>query len=346
MQPLGVALIGCGEIGAVRAAALSESRVARLIVASDVDIARAQGIAAKQHCVVARDWREAIARNDVDIVTVSTPTQWHAEVAIAAAQNKKHILIEKPMARTVAEARSIVEAAHANGVLCKMGFNHRYYPAVEAAKRALDAGEIGELMFVRSYIGHEGGDNFLSKWMTNPDIAGGGTLLDNGIHILDLTRYFLGEVAEAEGLVATTRWRVSPLEDNAFAIFRSREGKIATVSSSWTEWAGYRFMIEAYGTNGFVSAAYPPMRATIGVNHASGKPARKRHLFFPFFQIQERLEGYWLTTRRTFVREYNDFAQSIRGGEPVFSSGFDGLRANEMAYAVYESSHRGVRASL
>jgi predicted dehydrogenase len=344
--PLRVALIGCGEIGMIRAQALAQSQAATLVAACDVDVKRAQLVAAQFHCQASGDWRETVVRDDVDIVDVATPTKWHAEVAVAAAQNKKHVLVEKPIARTVEEARCMVDAACDNGVKIKTGFNHRYYLAVESAKRALDAGAIGELMFVRSYIGHEGGNDFLKKWMTNPEIAHGGTLLDNGIHILDLTRYFLGEVAEAEGLVANTRWKTTPLEDNAFAIFRSREGKIASVTSSWTEWAGYRFMLEAYGTHGYVQAAYPPMRATIAVNQVSGRPARKRRLFFPVFQVRERLESYWLPARMSFIREFEDFAQAIRKGGEVFSSGFDGLRANQMAHAVYESSQRGVRVCL
>ncbi len=345
-ERLRVALVGCGEIGAVRADVLARSPDARLVVACDVDAARAASIGARHRCASATDWRTVVARADVDLVDVATPTRWHAEVAIAAAEQHKHVLVEKPLARSAAEARSIVEAAHRAGVKLKTGFNHRYYLAVEAAKRALDAGEIGELMFVRSYIGHEGGDDFLGKWMTRADIAGGGTLLDNGVHILDLTRYFLGDVVEAQGLVTRARWDVAPLEDNAFALFRSADGKIASLSSSWTEWAGYRFVIEAYGTCGYVRAAYPPMRATIGVNRASGRPARKRHLLFPLFQIQERLYSYWHTSRMTFMREFADFAQSIRDDAGVFSSGEDGLRANELADVVYESSRTGARVAL
>ena len=345
-RPLRVALVGCGEIGEVRAAAMAHSPDVQLAIACDVDMKRAEAIARRYRCEALGSWQEAVMRKDIDIIDVATPTRWHAEVAVAAAGHGKHILVEKPLARNLEEAQQMVAAARAGGVKLKTGFNHRYYQAVEAAKRAVDAGEIGELMFVRSAIGHEGGDEFLGKWMTRADIAGGGTLLDNGIHILDLTRYFLGEVSEAEGLVATSRWNVGPLEDNAFALFRSQSGVIASVSSSWTEWAGYRFMIEAYGTKGFVQAAYPPMRATIGINRQSGRPARKRRLFFPIFQVQERLAGYWLTARMSFVREFADFAHAIRSGGDVFSSGDDGLRANEMAYAVYESARTGTRVKL
>ena len=341
-----VALVGCGEIGEVRAGAMAHSPDVQLALACDVDLKRARALAQRHHCEALSSWQEAVKRPDIDIVDVATPTRWHAEVAVAAAAQGKHILVEKPLARNLAEARQMVDAARAAGVKLKTGFNHRYYQAVEAAKQALDSGEIGELMFVRSAIGHEGGDDFLSKWMTNADIAGGGTLLDNGIHILDLTRYFLGEVSEAEGLVTTARWNVGPLEDNAFALFRSPAGAVASVSSSWTEWAGYRMLIEAFGAIGFVQAAYPPMRATIGINAQSGRPARKRRLWFPVFQVQERLAGYWITARMSFVREFADFARAIRTGGEVFSSGEDGLRANEMAYAVYESTRTGMRVSL
>lgn len=345
-SPLRVALIGCGEIGAVRAAALAHSHDARLAIACDVDAARARRLGARYGCVSTTDWAATITRDDIDLVDIATPTRSHPEIAIAATQHRKHVLVEKPLARCVEEARAVVDAAREAGVKLKTGFNHRYYLAVQAAKRAVDAGRIGRLMFVRSYIGHQGGNDFLERWMAQPDVAGGGTLLDNGIHILDLTRYFLGEVAEAQGLVTTARWAVAPLEDNAFALFRSTDGVIATVSSSWTEWAGYRFVIEAYGTAGFVRATYPPMRATIGINYRSGRPARKRYLLFPMFQLRERLHGYWLTSRLTFEAEFADFARAIREDGEVFSSGLDGLRANEMAHAVYESARRGVRVFL
>ena len=344
-DPLGVALLGCGEIGVVRAAALARSRVARLVVACDTDRARAQTLAARHRAAATGDWQQAVVWPDVDVVCVSTPTAFHAEMAIAAAEARKHVLVEKPLATSVDEAQRMVDTARRTGVKLKTGFNHRHFLAVEVAKRALDAGEVGELMFVRTYIGHEGGAPFLAKWMARADMAGGGTLLDNGIHILDLARYFLGEVVEAQGLVTTTRWNQTRLEDNAFALFRSPQGKIAAVSSSWTEWAGYRFMIEAYGTEGFVRAAYPPMRATIGRSR-DGKPARKRHSLFPLFQVRERIEGYWLPVRMTFVQEFEELTHSIVSGSEVFSSGVDGLRANQMAQAVYESSRRGARVAL
>ena len=342
---LGVALIGCGEIGAVRAAALAGSRAARLVVACDTDRARAEALASRHGATATDDWQRAVGRTDVDIVCVSTPTVGHAEMALAAIQAGKHVLVEKPLAASVDEARQMVDAAHQAGVQLKTGFNHRHFLAVDVAKRALDAGEVGDLMFVRTYIGHEGGRAFLAKWMARADMAGGGTLLDNGIHILDLARYFLGEVVDAQGLVTTTRWSQTGLEDNAFALFRSPQGKVASVSSSWTEWAGYRFVIEAYGTEGFVRAAYPPMRATIGRSR-DGKPARKRHSLFPVFQVRERIEGYWLPVRLTFVREFQELVDAILRGVEVFSSGADGLRANQMAQAVYESSRRGTRVAL
>jgi predicted dehydrogenase len=342
---LGVALLGCGEIGAVRASALARSPVARLVAACDADPARAAALAAKHRAACVAEWREAIARPDVDVVCVSTPTSLHAGMAVAAARAGKHVLVEKPLARSVAEAQEMVGAARAAGVVLKTGFNHRHYLAVEAARHAIAAGAIGEPMFVRTYIGHEGGSPFLAKWMARPDMAGGGTLLDNGIHILDLVRYFLGEVSEAEGLVTNSRWRRTGLEDNAFALFRSPDGKIAALASSWTEWAGYKFLIEVYGTEGFVRAAYPPMRATIG-RARDGRPAAKTHRLFPMFQLRERLEGYWLPVRMTFVREFQDLADAVATGLPVFSSGDDGLRANQMVEAVYESSARGVRVAL
>ena len=169
----------------------------------------------------------------------------------------------------------------------------------------------------------------------------------NNIHILDLARYLLesqgGRIVEAQGYTINARWPVAPCEDNAFCLFRTDgdPARVAQVTSSWTEWKGYRWFVEAYGTRGYVHAAYSPMRAVIGTVGEAGGRARKRALTFPLFQVRERLRGHAWTTAETFRREFADLATAIRNGRRPFADGYDGLRASEMAAAVYRSAREG-----
>ena len=347
--PLRVALVGCGAIGAARAKAIARSPHVTLAVACDVEPARADAVARMYSAAAETDWRTATARDDVDLVIVSTATDLHAPVTIAAAEAGKHVLCEKPMARNPEECRSMIAACELGGVKLAMGFNHRYYPAVMAIRAAILDGDIGEVRYVRAAIGHEGGPGFVGRWMTQYETAGGGTLVDNGIHILDLTRYLLetqrGRIAVAEGYTMNARWPVAPCEDNAFCLFRTAAGdepeRVAHVTSSWTEWKGYRWFVEAYGARGYVHAAYSPMRATIGLVGEEGGRARKRVLTFPRAQILERLRGDEWTAIETFRLEFADLAGAIQDNRAPSADGYDGLRAQEMAAAVYRSAREG-----
>lgn len=343
---MNVAIIGCGEIGRVRAAAVRRTPGLRLALVCDAVPERAEAVAREYGCEGVTDWTRAVRREDLDIVTVSTPNDLHAPVSIAAMEAGKHILCEKPLALNPPECRAMVECAERHRVKLMTGFNYRLYPAVRKARAILDRGEIGELMYVRSYIGHPGGREFGSPWVLDGAVAGGGTLLDNGSHILDLTRYFLGEVTEVSGYRTRMVWPVEPCEDNAFALFRSKEGRVALVHSSWTEWLGYGFRVEVYGTRGYVTAAYPPMRTLVGRVHAGGGRAARRIHLFPWFQIRERLHGHLWTVRESFAREYAGLVAAIREDREPVPSGYDGLRVLEMAYGVYASSEHGRRVEL
>jgi predicted dehydrogenase len=195
---------------------------------------------------------------------------------------------------------------------------------------------------LRAYAGHQGGEEFGHPWVHDAAVTGGGCLIDNGIHLLDLTRFLLGEVARAKGYVESATWKFGGVEDNGFALFRTESGAIASVHASWTEWRGYRFWIEAVGTRGFVRAFYPPMFCEWGEVAVSGHRARRRFKLFPAFQILERLRGWQWTVVRSFMQELSELADGIRGGRQIQATGRDGLRALQMAHAVYRSAREGI----
>jgi len=338
---LRLGLIGCGEIGTLRAQAIDRMPGFRLRAVADADLDRARRVSFHYGNMLETDWRTLVRRDDLDAVVISTPPPLHAEMCIEALENGKHVLCEKPLARTPEECQQILTVAQQSGRVLATGFNYRFYPAIVKAREILDSGLIGELDHIRSYAGHPGGREFTHPWVHDVKVMGGGALLDNGIHMIDLTRYFLGEVAEVKGYATDSVWGFHGCEDNGFALLKSRAGKVATLQASWSEWRGYQFRIEVYGTRGCVRASYPPMMTQMAwVEKLGGRPRRKFYLF-PKLQVVERLRSYRWTGLQSFVKELMAFSLTIAGEKTSLALGRDGLKSVEIAHAVYRTSQNG-----
>jgi predicted dehydrogenase len=243
---LRTAIVGCGLIGQKRAHALGN---ARLIYTVDTNLARAQHLAAQYPgCIAATDWRDVVTRDDVDLVIVATTNDALAPVTLAAVQSGKHVLVEKPAARSTRELAPVVEATRSANVTVKVGFNHRFHPALRKAREIVDSGALGSLMYVRGRYGHGGRLGYEREWRADPAISGGGEMLDQGIHLIDLARWFLGDFNEVSGLIATFFWQM-PVEDNGFALLRTAGGQVAWLHASCSEWKNM-FSFEIYGRNG------------------------------------------------------------------------------------------------
>ncbi|MGH9793104.1 MAG: Gfo/Idh/MocA family protein [Candidatus Acidiferrales bacterium] len=344
-QTMRFALIGCGAIGKLRAEAMLQTPGAKLAVVSDTDEGHGQELASSSGARFERDWRQVV-ETEVEAVIVSTPPPLHLEMVTGAVERGKHVLCEKPLGRYPDECRQMVAAAEKAGRYLGTGFNYRFYQAIVSAKEVLDSGRIGELDHVRSFAGHPGGKEFTHPWVHDVTIMGGGALLDNGIHILDLTQFFLGDVAEVKGYRSGHVWKFPETEDNAFALLKNRQGKTATVQASWSEWRGYRFRIEVYGTLGCVRALYPPMFAeAIWFDRPDGK--RRRQFFtYPMFQVIERMKSYKYTVVQSFIAEVQAFMRAARGEKVSAATGFEGMRAVEIAHGVYRSSATGETVKL
>ena len=246
-----VGIVGCGLIGNKRAKALGEGD--RLVVVADSHPGRAEGLA-KQHagCDVARDWSAIVARNDVDAVVVATTNDTLAAVTEAAVRTGKHVLVEKPAARSAAEIEPVAAAAREaferRGVVVKVGFNHRFHPALQKSREIFESGALGEMMFVRARYGHGGRRGMEKEWRGDRNIAGGGEMLDQGVHLIDLARWFLGDFPHVTGHVARYFWEWA-VEDNGFALLKTDKGQTALLHASCTEWKNL-FSFEVYGKDG------------------------------------------------------------------------------------------------
>ncbi len=241
-----VAIVGCGLIGQKRARALAG---AKLTVCCDVKPVLAEKLAAAFPGARATAcWQEAVTAADVDIVVVSTVHKELAPVAATAAAAGKHVLVEKPGARRAAELDAVLEASAATGARVRVGFNHRYHPALQKAREIVDSGVLGPLLFVRGRYGHGGRPGYDKEWRAVEEISGGGEAIDQGMHLIDLARWFLGDFDGVQGHVATYFWDM-PVEDNAFFLLTTPRNQTAQLHASWTEWKNL-FSLEIYGRDG------------------------------------------------------------------------------------------------
>jgi predicted dehydrogenase len=239
----GVGIIGCGLIGRKRARALEP---ARLVACADSVIERAQSLAAEfPGTTSTREWREVIRHPDVSIVIVATTNDSLAEITISAVRAGKHVLVEKPAARSIAEIDPVISAARKANRLVRVGFNHRYHPAMRKARELFDSGALGEMMFVRGRYGHGGRIGYDKEWRANPVVSGGGETIDQGVHLIDLARWFLGDFAEIDGFAPTYFWDM-PVDDNGFMLLKTSHQQVAFLHVSCTEWKNL-FSLEIYG---------------------------------------------------------------------------------------------------
>lgn len=240
---LRVALIGCGLIGQKRLNLLPPGSVT---VACDTQIDRAKKLAAQSPgCLATASVNEAVSRPNVDVVVIATINSALTPIALQAVRHGKHVLVEKPAAVNLAELEELETAARENQVLVRVGYNHRYHPAALKALEIFRSGALGPIMFLRGRYGQGGRIGYEKEWRADPKLAGGGELIDQGVHLIDLAGIFLGEFTTIEGHVATYFWKM-PVDDNAFLSLRNAAGATAWLHVSCSEWKNL-FSLEIYG---------------------------------------------------------------------------------------------------
>ena len=318
-----VAIVGCGLVGNKRARALDDSR---LVAAADVDLARAQALASLHPgCLATRDWESVVARDDVDLVVVATTNDALAPVALAAVERGKHVLVEKPAARSAAELQRLLAASRRAAVRVKVGFNHRFHPALLKAKALFDEGAVGSLMYIRGRYGHGGRLGYEREWRADPAVAGGGELLDQGVHLVDLSRWFAGDFAEVEGLAATFFWKM-PVEDNAFLRLRTPRGAVAWLHASCTEWKNL-FCFEVFGEKGKLQVD--------GLGGSYGAERLTFHRMRPEMGPPDTTTWDFPGEDPSWSDEYRHLVSCIRGGGPVSGGLEDAMAALDIVGRVY-----------
>jgi predicted dehydrogenase len=326
-----VALIGAGLQAQRRSGPIAQDPRFELALVVDRDEKKAERLARPLGAAVATDWHAVIQDPSIEVVLVLTYPDTHAEIGIAALEGGKDVLCEKPLTRTVDEARALIAAAKRTGRTLKCGFNHRHHPAVLEAHRRFERGLIGKPVFGRARYGIGGRPGIEKEWRSDPKIVSGGQLMEQGIHLIDLYRWFFGDVRRVTGLVSTSRWPIAPLEDNGFALLETKGGAIASVHSSLTQWTNL-FELEVYGEKG--SLVVRGLGASYGVEElvtSLHDPSA------PFSHETIEYRG----GDSSWKAEWEEFVAAMEAKREPLGNGADGLAAMEIVNAVYAASSSG-----
>ena len=323
-----VGIVGAGLIGDKRAEALLRVGGCALAAVAEINDAGREAFARKYGCKGYKNWNAVVRMKEIDIVIVSVPNVFAAPIAIEALRHGKHILCEKPFGINTKESRAIIEASKRSGRTVKVGFNHRFHPAIMKAKKLFDKGVIGRLIFMRARYGHGGRKGMEKEWRFNPAISGGGELLDQGIHVIDLMRWFGGEFDSAYGVCENKVWK-SKVEDNSFAILRNRD-VTASFHVSVTNW-GNIFSLEIFGDKGYVVVEGLGRRYGVEILKMGKRKLEFGDVDQKTFSFSEKIDMSW-------DREWKNFISVLRGRGVIVGSMKDGVEANRIVEAIYRSS--------
>lgn len=347
---MNVVIIGCGLIGRKRAIALGPDD--RLVACCDTNEDVARKFSNEFGCSHHTDYKAVLSKVDFDSVVIAVVNKYAKQIVIDCLKAGKHVLAEKPLGRDAKEAAEILSILSdgpevsqspifqvpnptspkvSKSPILKTGFNHRFHPAVRRAKEMFDAGAIGKLLNIRARYGHGGRPGMEKEWRASKDLCGGGELLDQGVHVVDLSRWFSGEIRKVFGVVKTKFWEMD-VEDNAFVYMESRNGVDIQFNVSWTNWKNV-FSFEVFGTEGYLKVdglggSYGVETLEYGKRRNEGGRPDVEVTEFPNEDISWRDEWF-------------EFRDAIGKKRIPNGSGLDGLKANQIIEAIYKSAAEG-----
>lgn len=360
LQKLRIGIVGAGRMGRIRSLSASAHPKSEVVGVVDSIAEHARSLAADIGCPVDTDWQKLVAREDVDAIVVATPHKYLAPITAAALREGKYVFCEKPGARNTAEAEVVLRAAYGglhprdsesqSNTRLTVGFTLRHYPAIAHAHELVAKGAIGELMYVRARYGHGGRPDYNLEWRGDLEMAGGGELLDQGVHLIDLSRWFLGEFQHVSGSVGTYFWghdrSTTDLEDNAFLSLRTETGRIAWLHASWTQWKNL-FSFEIYGREGSIevnglAGHYGPQKLQITRRREQGGPPELQELDFGSGKKGSTQDDVWTHEWAAFISSVVDHKEAREGKQSSLSaSGVDAWEALKIVEAAYEASRSG-----
>ncbi len=326
-RPVRLAIVGTGGMGSYHAVGIKDDPDVEVTWAVDLDLERANRLAAATGATVTASLDDALADPELDAVLVALPTSLHRMATEKAAAAGKHVFCEKPIARTVEDGQAMVAACDAAGVTLMIGHVVRFFPEWARIKEILDSGELGQVAMVRAKRTNPPVQE-RSPWFADVE-KNGGVVLDLMVHDLDTLGWLFGPVERlyAQGLTYTPH---QPKRDFAYASIRYRNGVIAHIESSWAH-ANHRTAIEVAGQYGLISfdserASTLTIERNTPVNDDLDRPKR----------------AYTRPGTGPHLRELRHFIHCLKSGEPVLIPGPDGVRTISLANAALDSMRTGL----
>ncbi|MBW2343958.1 MAG: Gfo/Idh/MocA family oxidoreductase [Deltaproteobacteria bacterium] len=331
---LQAAVIGSGKVGQIRCECIESHPDLELIAVCDSNPERVTNAGRKYY----QDWHKVIDLRP-DLIFVCTTNEYISEIAVAALQAGIHTFCEKPPGRNVGDVQKIIKAEKKNPNLkLKFGFNHRYHQSVMDAKAIVEKQRLGKVLWMRGIYGKAGGPGYDKNWRNNPEHSGGGILIDQGIHMLDLFHLFTGKFDEVKSFIGSMYWKVR-VEDNALAIMRNNRGQMAMIHSSATQWK-HTFVLDIYLERGYLSL-YGILSTTMTYAPEYLKVARCLYdeEGYPLPNPQESINYY--DNDRSWILEVEEFVQCILEDRAVrIGNSSDALAAMELVQAIYKQDEK------
>jgi lmbZ len=282
------------------------------------------------------DWLDMVNDPEIDIVVICTPPNLHYQIAEKALLAGKHVLCEKPLTMTSSDALKLYHLANNVNKVLKCGFNHRFHPAMLKANEIIKSGKIGRIITGRAVYGICGRNQCENEWRSDPNYVSGGQLMEQGVHIVDLFRWYMGEFESISADVSTQVFSIEPLEDTAVILLHGKDGITATLHSSITQWRN-RFRLELYGTEGYLEitglgGSYDLEQLHIGLR----RPTE------PFTETVIDYRG----NDKSWKAEWEHFIEKIVDNKPMMGTAMDGAIANYIIENSYVSSKNKCRVTL
>ncbi len=323
-----VALVGAGRMGERWAKVIARSPRASLSVIIDAEASRASRLARHFGASYSANLADAFSLSP-DVVCIATPHKFLYPIATRALSAGAHVFVEKPGSKTSREMRRLVALAKKKRRVLMVGFNYRFFDSLQKAKEILALGKIGRALSVRITHGHPGRAGYEREWRMNKDLAGGGVLMDQGVHLIDLARWFLDEpVVRVSASLSNRAWRTS-VEDSAGMLLETKTKRAALLSMSIAEWRPV-FSCEILGENGYILIPGLGRKYGDGRHMTVGVFDRKTHI------LKERTLLCDPDAERALAREFSAFMGAVaRGGyrELQAEAAVETLRIVEEIYA-------------
>jgi len=344
MAEIKIAVVGLGGMGRRWAKVADSCPESCLKLIIDSDRKRADEVENYWKCDFSSDLRK-ISSSDIDAVVVATPNVFLAPITKLALQSGKHVLCEKPAGINSNEIKENINLIYENPKLVYMvGFNHRFHPALARAKQLIAENFVGEIHFIRSVYGHGGRNGYENEWRNKLELAGGGELLDQGVHLIDLAFWFLENSFEKITGILTKNFWSETLEDNVFLLLQTSSKATISLHASWTQWQK-KFLWEIYGQSGYIIVE------GLGGNYgletlrfckkksANGKMERENEIvFYPEKGYEDPDISIFSLWRR--------FTSSIMSKTLKSPNGFDALRTLEIVEKIYKQGGVNEKSGL